>query len=424
MTTLANTNGHPPAATPAVDPARWPGVAHVPAGGVRARVAHALFRRAVAAAPLRVEYPDGTVLGAGDSPNVPRMVIHRPQDFAARLGAGGLIGFGEAYMAGDWAASDLTAVLEVFAARVATLVPASLQAARALAVKRQPRGERNSTRNTRSNIARHYDLSNDFFALWLDETMTYSSALFTDPADATFADLADAQRRKVDRLLDAAGVGPGTRLLEIGTGWGELAIRAAQRGATVRTVTLSQEQRELARHRVADLGLDGSVTIDLLDYRLVEGQYDAVVSVEMIEAVGHQYWPAYFRKIDQVLAPGGVAAIQAITMPHKRMRATRNTYTWIHKYIFPGGLLPSVEAIEQVTRKHTTLRVTDDLSFGRHYARTLRLWAQRFEGRAAQVADLGFDAVFRRMWDFYLCYSEAGFASGYLDVRQLVFKRD
>lgn len=351
------------------------------------------------------------------------MVIHDEAAFFARLGAGGLIGFGESYMAGEWDASDVHGVLTAFADRVADLVPAPLQLLRPIAVRRQPSAERNSVRNTRSNVSRHYDLSNEFFALFLDETMTYSSALFDDPATAEWADLAAAQRRKIDRLLDVTGVGPGTRLLEIGTGWGELAIRAAQRGACVTTVTLSAAQKELTETRVKSLGLTNRIQVQMLDYRLVEGQFDAIVSVEMIEAVGYQYWPAYFRKLDELLAPGGAVAIQAITMPHQRMRATRNTYTWIHKYIFPGGLIPSVTALSRTAEHHTALRLRDRFQMGAHYARTLRLWEERFSARYGEARLLGFDDVFRRMWKFYLAYSEAGFASGYLDVEQLVFYR-
>ena len=233
-----------------------------------------------------------------------------------------------------------------------------------------------------------------------------------------------AQRRKLDRLLDQTGVGAGTRVLEIGTGWGELCIRAAQRGATVRSVTLSSEQKALAEERIEAAGLSDRVTVDLLDYRAVDGEYDAVVSVEMIEAVGYEFWPTYFEKIDSLLAPGGKAAIQAITMPHDRMMATRSTYTWVNKYIFPGGFLPSVKAIDEITRHRTTMRISDRLSMGLHYAETLRLWDQQFLAQQEAVHALGFDSVFDRMWHFYLEYSRAGFASQYIDVQQITFARE
>ncbi len=188
-------------------------------------------------------------------------------------------------------------------------------------------------------------------------------------------------------------------------------------------MTLSSEQLELAEQRVAEAGYAEQVTISLSDYRDVTGTFDAVVSVEMIEAVGHDYWPTYFATIDRLLAPGGKVGIQAITMPHDRMLATRQTYTWIHKYIFPGGFLPSVEAIEQVVAEHTSMAVTDRLSFGQHYAETLRRWDVAFAEATDEVRALGFDATFERMWHFYLEYSRAGFASGYIDVQQLTLER-
>lgn len=408
-----------PVNSPAPVRDRWPGLA-VPRGP-RARVSAGavdlLVRRLTRRLPVAVQYPDGSV--AGTAVGVPRLILRRPADFAARVGVAGLIGFGESYMAGDWDAPDLVELLAVFAAHVDDLVPRSLARLRRLYVAGQPAAQRNSEDNTRDNIARHYDLSNDFFGLFLDETMTYSAALFTGPSD----DLAAAQHTKIDRLLDRAGVGRGTRLLEIGTGWGELALRAAARGATVRTVTLSSEQRAAAQARIAAAGLSDRVRVDLLDYRQVRGTYDAVVSVEMIEAVGYEYLDTYFGTIDRVLAPGGRAAIQAITMPHARMLATRHTYTWIQKYIFPGGFLPSTRAIAESVARGTELAVREQFSMGPHYARTLRGWRERFEAEREAIGALGFDETFTRMWRLYLAYSEAGFRAGYLDVGQFLLER-
>ena len=394
----------------------WTALGPAPDRPIHTAIARALFRRAVRNMPLRAVLPDGIVLGAGD---LDSPVMHvRSDDFFRRTGALGLVGFGEAFMAGDWDADDPAAVLVPFAHRLTVLVPEWMQRLRRFYVQHQPRHERNTLVGARRNIARHYDLSNDLFALFLDESMTYSSAWF-EPGDT----LEQAQSRKIDRLLDATGVGLGTRLLEIGTGWGALAIRAAQRGATVTTITLSTEQAALARCRAEAAGVAGRVDIRICDYREIDGEYDAVVSVEMIEAVGEQYWPAYFSSLERVLAPGGRVGIQAILLEHDRLLATRDQYTWIHKYIFPGGALPSLEAIDHVVSHHTGLRVVETTAFGQRYATTLREWRTRFDAHACEIAALGFDERFHRMWDFYLAYCEAGFATGYLGVAQLVLSR-
>ncbi len=402
--------------------------------GPKARISTAIARR------IFVEVTDrlGITVSVDGSPA--DLVLHRPEEFFARLGSDGLIGFGEGYMTGAWEAEDLGGTLQVLCNDIGVLVPMWMQRLRAVYVSRPPRAHRGSSKNTRKNIAHHYDLSNDLFGLFLDPTMSYSSAMFdtdsvTEGAHSLLAppvagsDLAEAQARKIEAILDAAGVTAGSRVLEIGTGWGELAIRAARRGAVVRSVTLSSEQQSLARARFADaVAAEGlradAVQVDLLDYRAVEGQYDAVVSVEMIEAVGYEYLESYFETIDQVLAPGGKVAIQAITMPHDRMLATRRTWTWIHKYIFPGGFLPSTELLDEITRKHTSLRMTGRTTFGSHYAETLRQWDSSFMAAHDQVLALGFDETFRRLWHFYLEYSRAGFASGYIDVQQLTFTRE
>jgi cyclopropane-fatty-acyl-phospholipid synthase len=405
-----------------VDSVRWPDVATVPSGPlntVSAAIADRLLRRAVTRLPVRLVYPDGSVVGAAD-PTLPTMVIHRPEALARRIGRYGLIGFGESYMAGDWESADLAGVLTEFGRSLAELIPPALQRFRRIAVVRAPRSQRNHPTQARENVSAHYDLSNELFAEFLDETMTYSSALF-DHVPATWAELPVAQRNKIDRLLDASGVHVGSEVLEIGTGWGELCIRAARRGAYVRSVTLSVEQQRLAQQRVAAAGFSDRVSIELLDYRSVRGQYDAVVSVEMIEAVGYQFWPTYFQTLERLVRPHGRVTIQAITMPHDRMLASRDTYTWIQKYIFPGGLLPSEDAIADITARHTGLRTVDVSWMGSHYAETLRLWRERFLHRGEAVHALGFDEVFVRMWELYLAYSEAGFRSGYLDVLQWTF---
>jgi cyclopropane-fatty-acyl-phospholipid synthase len=428
---------------------------------VHTAIAKALFLRVVPHLAVRVELPDGRVVGGGDA-DAPLMRV-RSEAFFRRLGSDGLIGFGEAFMAGDWDADDPAAVLAPFAARMSTLVPAWMQRLRRFYVQHQPAREQNTKVGARRNVSRHYDLSNELFALFLDESMTYSSALFETgsvperktgsvperktgsvperktgsvperktgsvperktgsvPERHAASTLEDAQRAKVERLLDATGVGLGSRVLEIGTGWGALAVRAAQRGATVTTLTLSREQAARARERAQAAGVSARVDVQLRDYREACGEYDAIVSVEMIEAVGMEYWPTFFTTVERVLAPGGRIGIQAIVLEHDRMLATRDQYTWIHKYVFPGGALPSLRAIDEIVRRDTQLRVDGTFSFGSHYAATLRCWRERFDAHAAEVAALGFDTTFRRMWDFYLAYCEAGFATGYLDVAQLV----
>jgi cyclopropane-fatty-acyl-phospholipid synthase len=425
MTTLVNRT--------AID--QWPDLARIPTGArtaVSAFVARGLFEAGVRRLPISVRL-EGQTLGAGG----PEMVVRRPDEFFARLGRGALIGFGESYLTGAWDAPDLGALLTVLAADLPRLVPDSLQRLRAIAVARPPRRERSTRANSRQNIAHHYDLSNELFEEFLDASLSYSSALFEGQelrssgfsrmtAPEPGGDLVHAQGRKIERLLDRTGVTAGSRVLEIGTGWGELAIRAARRGAVVHSITLSTEQKELAEARIAAAGLADRVTVQLLDYRALptDTTYDAVLSVEMIEAVGYDFWTEYFTILDRVTVPGGHVGIQAITMPHDRMLATRRTYTWINKYIFPGGFLPSVEVIERLTSRHTGLRVTDRLSFGMHYAETLRQWDQRFLGARERVLALGFDETFLRMWHFYLEYSRAGFASGYIDVNQIVLTRE
>ncbi|HWD03174.1 MAG TPA: cyclopropane-fatty-acyl-phospholipid synthase family protein [Amycolatopsis sp.] len=404
-----------PVSQPVPDETRWPGLATPPHSPLRARAAEALFRRAVKTLELRVTFPDGTTLGAG-GPDSPEMRIHRPAAFFHRLGADAKIDFGESYMVGDWSADDLADVLTRFAEKLATIVPPFLQRFRRFAERTQPAHEENTIEGARDNIHRHYDLSNDLFSAFLDESMMYSSALF-GPGDT----LTQAQHRKLDSVLDYAGVRDGSKVLEIGTGWGELSIRAASRGAKVTSLTISQEQKVLADARIAEAGLSDRIDVQLCDYRNATGDYDSVVSVEMIEAVGQSYWPTFFATVGRRLRPGGRFGLQAITMDHDRMAASARSYTWIHKYIFPGGIIPSVQAVEEGVRENTRLKLAGMREFGQDYARTLKLWRERFQSRWEDIRGFGFDDVFHRMWEFYLAYSEAGFRSGHLKVHQFGF---
>ncbi|MFC9691462.1 class I SAM-dependent methyltransferase [Kribbella sp. NPDC056951] len=398
--------------TTTIDSARWPRIARTPHHPLRAALARHVFNNATRQLPISVQLP-GALPVRTEKP-----VFEVVSDsFFDRLGKDLKLGFGESYMAGEWRASegtDLADLLTVFARQLTDLVPAGLQRLRR--VVDRPIARINDRVGARANIAHHYDLSNELFATFLDPTMTYSAALF-EPGEAS---LAAAQRRKIDNILDLAGVSSGTRVLEIGTGWGQLAIQAAQRGAEVHTITLSAQQRDLACRRISEAGVHADV--ELCDYRDVQGQYDAIVSVEMIEAVGERYWPTYFATVERLLAPGGRFGLQSITMSHERLLATRNSQGWIHEYIFPGGLIPSIEAITTVSGE-AGLEIISQRDFGPDYARTLRLWRERFTSNREIVESLGFDAVFRRMWEFYLAYSEAGFRSGYLNVSQFALTR-
>jgi cyclopropane-fatty-acyl-phospholipid synthase len=423
---MTTTHDRGAAPTHAVDLRRWPAMATPRPAPLRARLARLLLGRVARRTGVTLTLPGGERLGPVDGP---LLVVTDERAFLTRLGRHGKVGFGESFMAGDWDAPDLVAVLQPLARHVGSLVPQQLQWLRRIYDARPPAAEDNNRFGAKRNIARHYDLSNELFASFLDETLTYSSALFSssspeEPGADHVEPLAAAQGRKIDRLLDQVHTGPGTRLLEIGSGWGELSIRAARRGAHVTTLTLSTEQAELAHRRVVDAGLSDSVDIRVQDYRDVDGRYDAVVSVEMVEAVGEKWWPTYFRTIDDRLAPGGRVGLQAILMPHDRLLASKSSWTWIHKYIFPGGLIPSEQAIDEVLTAHTSLHVIDRMHFGSSYATTLRRWREQFAARAAEVDALGFDETFRRMWTFYLAYCEAGFRAGYLDVAQFVLARD
>ena len=398
-----------------------------PRAPLAATVARLLFERAVESIPARATYPDGTSVGGG-SHGSPRFEVVRPSAFFARLGRDTKIGFGESYMASDWRAgpgTDLADLLTPFAARLTRLVNQPLKRLRTIVDKRIPAHHENTLDGSRENVRAHYDLSNDLFEAFLDPTMSYSAAWFDESGSAGAAtSLEEAQLRKMDGVLDYAAVGPGTRLLEIGTGWGALAIRAAQRGARVTTVTISAEQLTFAAERVARAGLSDRVDLRLQDYREVAGEFDAIVSVEMIEAVGEAYWPTYFATIDRLLAPGGKVSIQAIAMAHERVLATKRSFSWIQKYIFPGGIIPSLQSIDETLASHTTLRVTERRELGAHYARTLHLWRERFNEQWPRIHQLGFDETFRRMWEFYLAYCEAGFRTGYLGVSQLQLTRE
>lgn len=278
--------------------------------------------------------------------------------------------------------------------------------------------QRNTLRGSRRNIAFHYDLSNDLYRLFLDPTMTYSCADFADPARS----LEQAQLAKLDGVCRALALQPGQHLLEIGCGWGSLAVHAAQSyGVRVTGITLSERQLEWARNAARERGLADRVSFELMDYRRVRGEFDAVASIEMFEAVGHEYYAAFFSAVDRCLRPGGRFFLQTITVPDQRYDTYRKGFDFIKKHIFPGGLLASLERILSTVRAHTSLRLEGMREIGPFYAHTLRAWRERFVAHRAQVLGLGFSRVWTRLWEFYLASCEAAFSIRHIGDAQLLF---
>jgi len=335
--------------------------------------------------------------------------------------AKGDIGLAESYIDGRWETPDLAGLLTLLARHRDLLQRAVYGSAWQLLGYRLAHLLRANTRSgSRRNIAAHYDLGNDFYRLWLDPTMTYSSALFE--GDATRS-LACAQRAKYRRILDRLGVRPDEHVLEVGCGWGGLAEVAAQEyGARVTGITLSQRQLEYARERAARGGWSDRASFELRDYRDAGGRYQHIVSIEMFEAVGERYWPVYFRRLRELLAPGGRALVQTITIAEQHFARYRRGTDFIQRHIFPGGMLPSPAAFERRAAS-ADFRVAERFAFGRDYGRTLALWRDRFEAAWPQIASHGFDERFRRLWRFYLAYCEAGFRAGSTDVYHYLLER-
>ncbi len=346
------------------------------------------------------------------------LVIHRWRAIV-RLATGGNVGFAAAYIDGDWSSPDTTQVVALAAANVEAL-EASLGSLLPIRLWNQVlHAVKGNTRSgSRRNITHHYDLGNAFYSRWLDPSMTYSSALYTGPGQSLEA----AQAAKIERVIALLAIPPGAEVLEIGCGWGALGAAIGRAGARVRGITLSREQLAWARDRVARDGLADRVHFALEDYRDTRGSYDAVVSVEMIEAVGEAYWPTYFQAIADRLKPGGRAVIQAITIDEPRFESYRRDTDFIQRYIFPGGMLPTPSIIAEEARR-AGLAVDSVDRFGRSYAATLAEWRRRFLAAWPEIRPLGFDERFRRMWEYYLCYCEGGFLSGTIDVGHYVLRR-
>ena len=371
---------------------------------------------------LTVVLPNGRRRVFGDPASEPRAEIHvHDEAGAVRVLLHGETGIGEAYMDGLWSSPDLEALIELAALNRASLALASGWWRRPFEIPRRlaHRARRNTKTQARDNISAHYDLGNDFYRLFLDETMTYSSAVFETPEQS----LADAQRTKYRRLAEGAGLAPGMHVLEIGSGWGGFALYAAgELGCRVTSVTISQEQHALARERVRAAGLEHLVDIQLRDYRDITGEYDAIVSIEMLEAVGAEFYATYFETCDRALRPGGRLSLQVITFPDATFESQRRGGNWIQTYIFPGGLCPSLAVMEQ-SLHGTRLLVREVRDIGPHYARTLRAWRTRFLENESAVRAQGFDDRFVRMWEYYLALSEAGFATGMTQDLQIVMEK-
>ncbi|ABM36765.1 SAM-dependent methyltransferase [Polaromonas naphthalenivorans] len=366
---------------------------------------------------LTVQLPDGTLqhFGHGGGP-VAAITLRNWNVFGAALRSGD-IGFAESYIAGDWTTAHLTELLQLFIAnrqQIEGVIYGSWAGRLLYRIKHLL--NRNTRANSQKNIHAHYDLGNAFYALWLDDTMNYSSAWFEGDAGG---DMRTAQHAKVRRALRMAGVKPGDRVLEIGCGWGALAEMATTEfGASLTGVTLSTEQLEFALQRMARHGVAGQADLRLQDYRDInDGPFDAICSIEMVEAVGREYWPAYFQAVKRLLKPGGRACIQSIVIDDSLFKRYIGSTDFIQQYIFPGGCLPCPGEFRREAEA-AGLRVEDELAFGQDYAETLRRWRERFVAQRAQVLQLGFDERFMHIWEFYLSYCEAAFAMNNTSVVQ------
>lgn len=389
-------------------------------------ITHAALRLALAplsgirGGTLRVVLPDAQVLQFGDGAGPSAEIAVKDFKFFGRLLFSGQIGLSEAWIDGEWTSPDLTALLCLLAENADRLKGGLHGNALIGFAHRLAHMTRANTRKgARRNILAHYDLGNDFFAAWLDPSMTYSSARFIGGE----GDLESAQAAKYRAMAEHAQVRSGTHVLEIGCGWGGFAAFAAREyGAHVTALTISDNQLAFAQARIARAGLSDSVSIRHEDYRDTEGQFDAIVSIEMLEAVGERYWPAYFSKIESALKPGGRAAVQVITIREDLFSAYRASPDFIQRHVFPGGMLPSIDRLHaQATR--AGLHWEHMERFGLDYARTLALWAQAFEANWPSIRDQGFDERFRRLWRFYLAYCIAGFRSGRIDVVQVALAK-
>ncbi|RZU99178.1 SAM-dependent methyltransferase [Spiribacter vilamensis] len=367
------------------------------------------------------QMPDGEdfLIQGGEAGPTGILRLHRPMRMMMRIATRGSVGFAESYMAGEWSSPDIAHLLELMQrnedAFQQRMEPSWLHRLR---LSLHHRGRRNTQQGSRRNIAAHYDLGNEFYRHWLDETMTYSAAIFERPDQP----LAEAQRNKYDQLLDTLGAQPGEHILEIGCGWGGFAMAAARRGIKVTGLTLSTEQLAWARRQIAEAGFADQVDLRLEDYRDTRGRYDHAVSIEMLEAVGEDYWPAYFRMLHDRVRPGGRIGLHGITIEEDRFEDYRRRPDFIQRYIFPGGMLPTPERLEQESTGGG-LEVLESTGLGQHYATTLLQWDARFVQALSRIRELGFDDYFINMWRYYLAYCYAGFRTESIDVKRVLLRR-
>lgn len=372
---------------------------------------------------LAVSEERGETYHFGDkSSELQAQLLVKHQGFYKRLLDGGSIAAGEAYMDGWWDSPDLTKVVQVLARNLPILdkIEAKVGWLTALKNKWLHTSRRNSKQASKRNILAHYDLGNDFYRTFLDENMLYSAAIYGSEKDS----LSQAQFNKMDRLCQMLELKPTDHLLEIGTGWGALAIHAAKYyGCKVTTTTISDAQHQWASERIHEQGLDGKITLLLEDYRDLTGKYDKIVSVEMIEAVGKEYLTTYIKQCQSLLKDDGLLAIQAITIADQRYDSYSKGVDFIQKYIFPGGFLPSVTILSQHLTQHTDFVIRDLKDIGMDYARTLSEWHKGFNNNIDYYLQQGFDEQFIRMWRYYLCYCEGGFLERTISTVQLVASR-
>jgi cyclopropane-fatty-acyl-phospholipid synthase len=368
---------------------------------------------------LTIETPEGRLfLVQGQQPGPDAHVKILSWRFIRRLLSGSDVGVGESYMMGEWTSSDVTTFLELFCRnRDATADMLRGSPLFRMMIRVRHWLNRNTRTGSRRNISAHYDLGNAFYKEWLDPTMTYSSALY----DGGVNDLEQAQRRKYRALAEETGINPDHHVLEIGCGWGGFAeYVAGEIGARVTALTISREQYDFACKRMQDGGLNDRVTVKLQDYRDETSQYDRVASIEMFEAVGEQFWQTYFQKVAGCLKAGGRAGLQIITIQDTLFDDYRRTPDFIQRHVFPGGMLPPPGALADLGER-TGLKLAAERIFGHDYARTLEEWRQRFRAAWPRISPLGFDDRFKRLWEFYFHYCEAGFRSGNIDVRQMIY---